>query len=79
MIDAGPVKSAYQDASKFGEDDVVKDSEPIDGGLEKSENTEPISDGNAEEEQNDQKVSDPNLDHDNVSTPTASNDAIPPS
>ena len=38
-----------------------------------------MKDGNAKEEQNGQTFPDPNIDFGNVSTPTASNDAIPPS
>ena len=76
---AGPTKPAYQDALKVGKCDVVKDSEPIDGDLEKSENNDVMKNGNAEEEQDDPNFSDPNMDYGNVSTPTASTDAIPPS
>jgi len=79
MMDAGPAKPADQDALKVGNEDVGKDSETVDGGSVKSGNDEVMKGGNAEEEQNDQKDSDPNMDSGNGTTPTASNDAIPPS
>ena len=50
----------------------------INGGLELNENDEVMKDGNAEEKQEDREVSDLQMEQGNVSTPTASNDVIPP-